>query len=259
MDTKQQGFRLGLLRKITKGLPMALLAPFAAWGLAEVPLDPAPLKLNDQVALQRGAQTFVNYCLSCHSAAHMRYNRLTDLGLTEQQIKDNLLFAADKVGETMTVAMKPQDAKAWFGAPPPDLTVIARSRGADWLYTYMRGFYRDDSRPTGWNNLVYENVGMPHPLYELQGMQVLEAGKPTAGESHGDEGHAIKKLKLRQPGKLTPLEYDNLTADLVSYLVYMGEPARNFRIKLGIFVLFFLAVLFVSAYALKREYWKDVH
>lgn len=234
-----------------KKILIALLsAPLLAFASAELHLDKAPDHSRDFAALQHGAKIFVNYCLNCHSASYMRYNRLTDLGLSEAQIKDNLLFTADKVGETMTIAMKRADAKAWFGAAPPDLTVIARARasefgsGSDWLYTYLRSFYRDDERPTGWNNTVFPNVGMPHALWELQGDQVM-------GADH--------KLTLAKPGKLKPEEYDAMVGNLVGYLAYMGEPMAEFRKSLGVVVLIALAVLFVFAFALKREYWKDIH
>lgn len=239
-----------------KKILASLLAAFAlvtgaqAAGGALV-LDKFPKeRVSDLAALQNGAKLFVNYCLSCHSAAFMRYNRLKDIGLTEQQIKDNLLFTQDKVGELMTIAMRRAEAKQWFGAAPPDLTVIARARasefgsGSDWLYTYLRGFYRDDARPTGWNNTVFANVGMPHVLWELQGEQVM-------GADH--------KLTLAKPGLLPPKEYDALVGDLVAFLNYMGEPVQNFRKELGVIVLIALAVLFVFAYALKREYWRDIH
>jgi ubiquinol-cytochrome c reductase cytochrome c1 subunit len=236
------------MKKLFLALLCAPLLAFAAG--AELHLDKAPNKANDMAALQHGAKLFVNYCLNCHSASYLRYNRLNDIGLTEEQIKGNLLFTAEKTGETMTIAMQRADAKAWFGAPPPDLTVIARARssefgsGADWLYTYLRGFYRDDTRPTGWNNVVFANVGMPHVLWELQGEQVM-------GADH--------KLQLAKPGKMKPAEYDAAVADLVAYLNWMGEPMAEFRKNLGVIVLIALAVLFVFAYALKREYWKDIH
>ncbi|HSQ04476.1 MAG TPA: cytochrome c1 [Burkholderiales bacterium] len=227
-----------------------------------VKLDRAPIDLHDVVSLQRGARTFVNYCLTCHSAGFMRYNRLRDIGLTEQQIRDNLIFSSEaKVGDLMKVAMEPKEAKQWFGVAPPDLTVIARARsshagtGSDWLYTYLRGFYRDPSRPTGWNNTVFPNVGMPHVLYELQGVQVLREEKlPGPGYSI-----LAPKLVLQQPGKLTPVEYERTVADLVNYMTYMSEPVRNTRVVIGMYVLLALAVLFVLAYLLKKEYWKDVH
>ena len=240
-----------------KILYLLLLAPVLAFANeGGVPLDKAPINLHDNQSLQRGAKVFVNYCLSCHSAAYMRYNRLQDIGLTEAEIKDNLLLAGDKVGDTMTIAMSKPDAKKWFGATPPDLTVIARARGADWLYTYLRGFYRDDTRPTGWNNTVFDKVGMPHVLYALQGEQVLHVEEHK--DAHG-EMHEVHKLELVKPGKLTKPEYDALVGDLVNYLQYMGEPAKNQRMQLGIMVLLFLAVFFVVAYYLKKEYWKDIH
>ena len=235
-----------------KLLTALLFAPLMALASgAAVHLDKAPDVSGDNAALQNGAKLFVNYCLNCHGASFMRYNRLTGIGLTEQQIKDNLLFTTDKVGEPMRVAIRPDEAKQWFGATPPDLTLIARARaseagpGADWLYTYLRSFYRDDKRPTGWNNVVFENVGMPHILWELQGQQVLN--------------HETHKLELAVPGKLSAAEYDKQIADLVGFLVYIGEPVSGLRKQLGIAVLLFLGVLFVVAYALKREYWKDVH
>ena len=238
------------LKKLFLG---ALCAPLLAMASSEpVQLDRAPTeKFRDALAIQRGAQVFVNYCLNCHSASYMRYNRLKDVGLTDDQIKDNLMFAADKVGETMKVGLTRADGKLWFGAAPPDLSVIARARasadgtGADWLYTYLRGFYRDENRPTGWNNVVFENVGMPHVLYGLQGQQVLN--------------HETHKLELAVPGQLAPAEYDKAVSDLVSFMVWMGEPQQEFRRTLGIFVLAFLALLFVVSYALKKEYWKDIH
>lgn len=234
-----------------KKILIALLsAPLLAFASAELHLDKAPDHSRDFAALQHGAKIFVNYCLNCHSASYMRYNRLTDLGLSEAQIRDNLMFTADKIGETMTIAMKRADAKQWFGAAPPDLTVIARARasefgsGSDWLYTYLRSFYRDDERPTGWNNTVFPNVGMPHALWELQGDQVM-------GADH--------KLMLAKPGKLKPEEYDAMVGNLVGYLAYMGEPMSEFRKSLGVVVLIALAVIFVFAFALKREFWKDIH
>jgi len=221
-----------------------------------VKLDRAPIDPGNIPSLQRGAQVFVNYCLNCHSASYMRYNRLTDLALSEQQIKDNLMLAAEKVGETMNVAMRTKDAKVWFGVPPPDLTVIGRSRGADWLYTYLRTFYRDDSRPTGWNNLAFPSVGMPHVLYQMQGMQTLKV--ETTTDAHGHK-HEERKLVLASPGSMTPLQFDELTADLVNYLVYMGEPTDNKRLQIGVYVMIFLVLFIFITWLLKRAYWKDVH
>jgi ubiquinol-cytochrome c reductase cytochrome c1 subunit len=242
-------------------LIVLLAAPLAAPASEEgVKLDRAP-DHHDVVSLQRGARVFVNYCQGCHSAGYMRYNRLQDLGLNEKQIRDNLIFTGAKAGELMKIAMDPADAKEWFGAPPPDLTVVARSRsspagsGADWIYTYLRSFYRDPSRPTGWNNVVFPNVGMPHALYQLQGEQVLATEK-VQGPGYPVE---VQKLVLDKPGTMTPLEYDGLVADLVNFMTFMAEPASHERRQVGIYVLLFLGLLFVLAYLLKKEYWKDVH
>ncbi|MGQ0525524.1 MAG: cytochrome c1 [Betaproteobacteria bacterium] len=240
----------------------ALMTPVVAAAAENVKLDRAPIDGNDLVSLQRGAHTFINYCLGCHSAGYMRYNRLQDLGLNDQQIRDNLIFTGVKVGDLMKTAMTPKDGKEWFGAAPPDLTVIARSRsshagsGADWLYTYMRGFYRDPSRPTGWNNVVYPNVAMPHVLYGLQGEQVLRSERVMRPEGYPED---VQRLVLEKKGELSPPEYDRLVADLVNYLDYMAEPAATARRSIGIYVLLFLGLFWVLAYALKKEFWKDVH
>lgn len=247
---------------VKKLLATALFAPLLAVASGpELHLDKAPVS-TDPAALANGAKLFVNYCLNCHGASYMRYNRLQQIGLSEQMIKDNLMFTAEKIGEPMRIAMQRDEAKAWFGAAPPDLTVIARSRasefgsGADWLYTYLRSFYRDSERPTGWNNVIFENVGMPHVLYELQGEQVAKV-------TETDDGHGgkIKTISLEQgkPGKMSKEEYDKATADLVSYLVWMGEPMAETRKTIGTVVLAFLGLLFVLSYLLKKNYWKDVH
>jgi ubiquinol-cytochrome c reductase cytochrome c1 subunit len=227
-------------------------------------LDKAPVNLQDVESLQRGAQTFANYCLSCHGAALLRYNRLEDLGLTEDQIKNNLMFTTDKIGNPMRVAMQVNDAKVWLGAAPPDLSVEARARGADWLYTYLRSFYRDDSRPTGWNNAVFDKVGMPHVLWELQGIQVPEY---KTVKVNGKDEQVLEGLKLAQTGRLTRLdgdkvdaaEYDKRVGDLVNFMVYMSEPAQIHREQIGYAVLLFLIfILFPLVYLLKLDYWKDV-
>jgi len=212
-----------------KTLLVALLWAPATLLAAEAghPLDRAPIEPRDLVSLQSGARIFVNYCLNCHGAQYMRYNRLKDLGVTEGQIRDHLMFTADKVGETMKVAMSVKDGKAWFGVPPPDLSVIARSRGADWLYTYLRTFYRDDRTPSGWNNKVFPSVAMPHVLWKLQAEQGA-------------------------------VQYDRTVRDLVNFLVYLGEPAAQSRKSIGIVVLFVLGVVFVFAYAMKKAFWKDI-
>lgn len=249
------------MKKLLITLLFAPVLAFASGG--SVPLDHAPNKRNDPAALQNGAKLFVNYCLNCHSASYLRYNRLTDIGLTDQQIKENLMFTAEKVGETMRIAMQRDDAKVWFGAAPPDLTIIARARasehgsGPDWLYTYLRGFYRDSSRPTGWNNIAFENVGMPHVLWELQGDRIAHFQEKDDG--HGNKVKHFEKFEQVKPGKMTAEEYDTAMADLVAFLQYMGEPQSEFRKQLGMVVIAFLAVLLVFAYALKREFWKDIH
>ena len=238
-------------------------------------LLPAPSNRLNVESLQRGARNFVNYCLNCHSAQYMRYNRLTDLGLTEKQIQENLMFASDKIGSTMTVTMTRADAAAWFVAVPPDLTVEARVRGRDWLYSYLLAFYRDEKTPTGWNNLVFPNVVMPHVLWNLSGEQKLVekefenldkaeaaaiAAKGLALVEPAPGGkYAVKTLAEDTPGTLSNVEYKTFVADLVNYLDYMSEPVKNERINIGIVVLIFLGVLFALVYALKRDYWKELH
>ena len=231
-------------------LPLPALASEGGYRLDKSPHDP-----RDLVSLQAGARTFVNYCQGCHGAQYMRFNRLTDLGLTEAQIRDHLLFTADKVGETMKTAMGSKEAKAWFGVAPPDLSVIARPRGADWLYTYLRTFYRDPKSASGWNNAVFPNVSMPHALWALQGERSLEA--PLVKDLAGHERVQYKWSQMT-PGTLGQVEYDALTRDLVNFLVYVGEPAANSRRSIGIVVLFVLGIVFIFAWLLKREYWKDV-
>ncbi|MES3002650.1 MAG: cytochrome c1 [Pseudomonadota bacterium] len=223
--------------------------------------DKAPNNINDLPALQNGAKLFVNYCLSCHSAAYMRYNRLRDIGLTDQQIKDNLLFATDKVGETMKASIDPKQAKEWFGANPPDLTLVARSRsghggtGADYLYTYMRTFYPDPTRPTGWNNLVFPNVGMPHVLWQMQGE------REPVYETRAEHGHEVKSFtgwKQVKPGTMTSVQYDEAVGDLVGYLQWMAEPAQNTRVRVGVWVLIFLGIFTAFAWRLNAAFWRNV-
>ena len=205
-------------------------------------LDPSPHDPTDVVSLQAGARTYVNYCLGCHGVQYMRYNRLRDLGLTDDQIRDNLMFTADKVGETMRTPMKMKEAKAWFGVAPPDLSVVARSRGADWLYTYLRTFYRDPKTVTGWNNAVFPNVAMPHALWTLQGERRLEDGKVVQASE----------------GLQSATGYDATARDLVNFLVYVGEPSALDRRTWGYWTLFALGILFIFTYLLKKSFWKDV-
>ena len=229
---------------------------FASANEGGAALERAPINLNDKLSLQRGAAAFVNNCLNCHSASMMRYARLEDLGLTEQQIRDNLIFTEAKVGDTMATAMDPKVAKAAFGVVPPDLSLAARSRSADWLYSYLRSFYRDPASKTGWNNTVFPNVAMPHVLSEYQGSQALRVDEKM--DSHTGDMKVSSKLVLERPGRMSRLEYDQYIADLVNYLAYMAEPGQASRRHWGILVLFFLAGFFVLALLLKQEYWKDV-
>ena len=224
--------------------------------------DKAPVKTSDHASLQKGAKLFVNYCLNCHSAAYMRYNRLQDIGFTTEQIKDNLLFTTDKVGETMKAAIDPKQAKEWFGANPPDLTVIARSRsavskgsGADYLYTFLRTFYPDETKATGWNNLAFPSVGMPHVLWELQGQRLPVYEKRM---QHGHEVLVATGWQQLTPGSMTPLQYDQAIGDLVNFLQWMGEPAQNARVRIGVWVMLFLLVFTLIAWRLNAAYWKDV-
>ncbi len=266
---------------------VATLLVFTAHANEGPRLQAAPINSHDLASLQNGAKLFVNYCLNCHTAGYMRYNRLQDLGLTEAQIRDNLILTGVKVGELMQVAMDRKDAKEWFGVAPPDLTVTARSRssgagsGADWIYSYLRSFYVDESRPTGWNNLVFPNVGMPHVLWQLSGKQQIHEDSfdsehaaraaliATKGVVQLEESHEVKDgktierfvLKTLTPGSgtLSQLEFDKAVVDLVNYMDYMAEPARLDRRKIGFYVLMLLGLLFLLVYVLKQSYWKDVH
>jgi ubiquinol-cytochrome c reductase cytochrome c1 subunit len=251
-----------LLKKLFAVLALAPVMALASE--ATFPLDQAPNRTHDLASLQNGAKLFVNYCLNCHSASAMRYNRLRDIGLTEDQIRNNLLFTSDKVGDLMKVSMTAKDAKAWFGAAPPDLSVIARAKaseagsGADWLYTYLRTFYKDDSRPTGWNNLVFPNVGMPHVMWELQGVRGAKFVEEKDAHEPGKTVHKFDGFEQLTPGKLSTRDYDNATADLVAYLEWMGEPEQNSRKRLGVVVVLFLLFFSVLAWRLNAAYWKDI-
>lgn len=252
------------MKKILISVVMALgLVAGAQASSGGIAWDKAPNRTNDLPALQNGAKLFVNYCLNCHSAEYMRFNRLKDIGLTDQQIKDNLLFSTDKVGETMKAAISPRQAKEWFGGNPPDLTLVARSRaaigqgsGADYLYTYMRTYYPDDTKATGWNNLAFPSVGMPHALWELQGKRV------PVYETVVEHGHEVPVFKGKweqiQPGLMSTAEYDSAIADLVGYLQWMAEPNQNARVRIGFGVLLFLLIMTFCAWRLNAAYWKDV-
>jgi ubiquinol-cytochrome c reductase cytochrome c1 subunit len=230
------------MKKLAAALLLAPLGVLAAE--TGYRLDRAPIEPTDIVSLQSGAKLYVNYCLGCHSLQYVRYGGLTDIGLTEQQIRDNLMFTAEKVGEPIKVHMDPKVGKQWFGVAPPDLTVVARSRGPDWLYTYLRTFYRDPKTATGWNNAVFENVGMPHALWTLQGERAYDPEK--------------RQWRELSKGALSQVEYDMAVRDLVNFLAYIGEPAATDRKAIGIVVLFVLGILFIFTYLLKKEFWKDV-
>ncbi|WP_157268350.1 cytochrome c1 [Azohydromonas aeria] len=244
-------------------LAMASSAFAAGGGIA---WDKFPAeKVNDVAALQNGAKLFVNYCLNCHSAAFMRYNRMRDIGLTDEQIKGNLMFASDKVGDLMKVSLDARQAKEWFGATPPDLTVIARSRadgskgsGADYLYTYLRTFYRDDTKATGWNNLAFPSVGMPHVLWELQGQRVAKYADEKDPHDATKTVHVFKGFEQVTPGKMSATEFDSAMGDLVAYLQWMGEPVQKQRVRLGVVVLLFLGLFTFIAWRLNAAYWKDI-
>lgn len=271
---------------------IALLAPLAALGAeAGYGLDRSPHDTRDLVSLQSGARTFVNYCLGCHGAQYMRYRGLTGIGLSEAQIRDNLMFTADKTGEPMRAGFSTKEGKQWFGVAPPDLSVVARSRGADWLYTYLRTFYRDSKSATGWSNALYPQVAMPHALWEIQGPRtttiesIFEEIDPNTKKVIGysktalvlnENGVRTEKSEKLPAGreyrtgteltfsasssaKLSAPAYDAMVRDLVNFLVYVGEPAAVNRKAIGIVVLFVLGVLFIFAYLLKKEFWKDVH
>ncbi len=273
-------------------LYILLFAPLGVLGSeAGYRLDRSPHDTRDLVSLQSGARTFVNYCLGCHGAQYMRYRSLSEIGLSEAQIRDNLMFTADKLGAPMKVGFSVKEGKQWFGVAPPDLSVVARSRGADWLYTYLRTFYRDSKSTTGWNNALFPQVAMPHSLWELQGPRTTTIEStfaetdPKTGKVTGhakttlildENGFRTEQTKKLQEGKdyhagievtfsspsgarRAAAEYDATVRDLVNFLVYVGEPAAVNRKAIGIVVLFVLGVLFVFAYLLKKEFWKDVH
>jgi ubiquinol-cytochrome c reductase cytochrome c1 subunit len=245
-------------------LSAVLLAPLASTAEEGHRLDHAPDRMDNLAALQNGAKLFVNYCLNCHGASSMRYNRLSDLGLTEDQIKKNLLFTSDKVGDLMRVAINPKDAKEWFGATPPDLSVIARAKagemgtGPDYVYTYLRTYYRDDARPTGWNNLAYPNSAMPHVLWQLQGTRDAVYVDKKDEHDHNKTVHEFEKFEQVTPGNMTPLEYDEAVADLTGFLTWMAEPAQETRKRIGVWVLLFLGIVFVLTWRLNATYWKDI-
>jgi ubiquinol-cytochrome c reductase cytochrome c1 subunit len=251
-----------LLKKLIAAA--ALLPALALAAEGGYPLDRAPDHSGSVASLQNGARLFVNYCLNCHSASSMRYNRLKDIGLTDEQIKNNLLFTSEKVGDMMTAVMPVKDAKVWFGAAPPDLSVIVRAKasgagsGADWIYTYLRTYYQDLDRPTGWNNLVFPNVGMPHALWELQGVNAAKFVDEKDPHDASKTIHKFAGFEQIKPGKLSRIEYDKSVADLVAFMSWMSEPVQTKRRQLGVWVLMFLGLFAVLAWRLNASYWKEV-
>ena len=261
---------------------LAALGDVPSFAETGAKLDRAAIDIGDTASLQSGARTFIDYCLNCHSASLMRYQRLTDLGFSEQQIKDELIFIGEKkVSQMMDISMSRADAKLWFGAAPPDLSVIARSRSADWLYTYLRAFYRDPLSSSGWNNMVFERAGMPHALWQLQGESVLDEQRfgtrkeaeaarlqatsfsvieEVAEETGGKEGmhYSLTRIRTDTPGTLSARQYDQTVRDLVNFLAWMGEPNQILRKKTGIPVLVFCFIFVLLTWLLYREFWKDV-
>ena len=235
-------------------------------------VDKVHMNMSDKASLQNGAKLFVNYCLSCHSASYSRYNRVAeDLDIPLWQLKENLMFTTEKEGDLMTTTMPAEDAKRWFGVAPPDLSLVARVRNPDWIYTYLRAFYLDESSPSGWNNSLFKNVAMPHAMYELQGVQrfvgTVKKDDHSAVDAHAsnstlEEGQKVVGdaiFELEHAGKLTPVEFDKSMADLTAFLTYMGEPAQLQRKKIGVFTIAFLIILMLLCMVLKAEYWRDVH
>ncbi|SCZ85813.1 cytochrome c1 [Nitrosomonas mobilis] len=243
------------IMKFFLAVSAVLLIPcFAVHSAVDVAVDKAPINIDDKESLKRGAKSFVEYCLTCHGAEFMRYNRHRDLGMSESDILGQLIHTGQKVGDLMESAMRKKEAEAWFGVAPPDLSVIARARGADWLYTYLRTFYRDSSTVSGWNNLVFDKAAMPHVLHRLQGQQIL-----STNNQKDEQASITEKLEVIVPGIMTESEYNDFVIDLVNYMVYLGEPHATHRRELGEMVILFLFVLLGFAYLLKKEYWRDIH
>jgi len=225
----------------------------AAFAQHAAALDPADNNIDNIASLQRGAKYFVNYCLGCHSAQYLRYNRLAqDLQLSEQQVIDNLMFTGERPFDTMAIAMRPEDSERWFKVSPPDLSLIARSRGTDYIYTFLRSFYAAPGKPTGVDNIVLPGTAMPHVLWQLQGTQ--------RAVFHTDEHNAqvFEHFELATPGELPVERFDDVVRDIVNFLDYIAEPIKRERQQLGVRVIGFLLVFLLIAYMLKKEIWKDV-
>ena len=251
------------MKKLISSLLLSLAMTGTAWAAgANITMDSAPQRTNDMSALQNGAKLFVNYCLNCHSASFMRFNRLRDIGLTDKQIAENLAFTTDKIGDTMKVTMNPNDAKAFFGKNPPDLTLVARSRaaigghsGPDYLYTFLRSYYRDSTTLTGWNNKAFPATAMPNPLWQLQGEQVPQYDKVM---SHGQEVEVLTGWEQVSEGTMSRAEFDQNVGDLVAFMQWLSEQEQNNRVRIGVWVMIFLAAFTVIAWRLNAVYWKDI-
>lgn len=231
------------------------LAPALGLASEAVHLDKANIDLHDKASLQNGAKYFVNYCMGCHSLKFMRYNRMAeDLGIDDKTLRETLIFGDAKPGDLMTNPMRAADGEQWFGVAVPDLTLATRWRSPDWVYTYLKSFYVDPTRPWGVNNVLFPNVGMPHVLATLQGVQ-----EPVFAHHEGASTPVVEGVKLVQGGALSPEQYDAMVRDITNFLTYAGEPMRLERQRLGVYVLLFLGIFFIAAYALKKEFWKDVH
>ena len=251
-------------------IPLQAVGAESAYKCGSMPCDEIKVNPHDEPSLQRGAGVYMNYCMACHSLQYSRYNRVAnDLGIPEDLMMANMVFdPAVKFGDLMENAMDDANAKTWFGAAPPDLTLVSRARQPDWLYTYLRTFYRDDTRPYGVNNKVFKDVGMPHALLELQGMQECAMG-PAKAANGGVKRDPLTgadileepcgQLVVTEAGSMTPEEFDGAMYDLVNFLAYTAEPIAAERQRIGLFVLLFIAIFTVFAWLLNREYWKDVH
>jgi ubiquinol-cytochrome c reductase cytochrome c1 subunit len=222
-------------------------------------------KLTDLPSLQHGAKLFVNHCLNCHSAAYMRFNRMRDIGLTDAEIKEYLLFTTDKVGDPMQAWLDPKQAKEWFGAVPPDLSLVARSRadiakgsGADYLYTYLRSYYRDPAKATGWNNLAFPDVGMPNVLWQMQGQREAKYIEQKDAHDPTKTAHVFAGFTQTAPGTMTPAQFDESVADLVAFMTWMAEPNQGLRVRLGVWVLLFMALFTIVVWRMNAAFWKDI-
>ncbi|MBU2870195.1 cytochrome c1 [Colwellia sp. E2M01] len=248
------------MKKLILAFTLSVAALLSATALAagpSIPLDKANNDLSDKESLKKGFKTYLNYCLGCHQLQYQRYNRtFADLGIDDADGVENYMYTGDKVGDHITNNMSKKDAAKWFGTAPPDLTLEARLRSPDWIYTYLRSFYIDESRPFGVNNTVFKDVGMPHVLQGLQGVSTLEVS-----EVRGEDGkmHKVSTLSPAMGGSLTTEEYDVVIRDLTNFLEYVGEPNKLERKNIGYWVLVFLFFFFILTYFLKKEFWKDVH